>query len=145
MDRILTINGRPGQWPQQDDYGPQMITLSNVCRTLVGMGKTIYMTGHLEYKQDELSKKIFRQPMMTGRLRNKLPLLFSDIFLAEAESDGKGNTSYKIQTAKDRMTTAVRTSVRGLEAFEDVTIDWKKPLESQGLGRLLKLEKEGKL
>ena len=145
MDRILTINGRYGQWPQQDDYGPQMMAFTNVCRTLVGMGKTIYCTGHLEYKQDELSKRIYRQPMMTGRLRSKIPLLFSDIFVAEAESDTKGNTVYKIQTTKTRLDTAVRTSIRGLEAFEDVTIDWKKPLENQGLGRLLQLEKEGKL
>jgi hypothetical protein len=109
------------------------------------MGKTIYMTGHLEYKQDQLSKKIYRSPMMTGRLQAKIPLLFSDIFIAEAESDGKGATAYRFQTVKDRITTAVRTSIRGLEAFEDVTIDWKLPLESQGLGRLLQLEKEGKL
>jgi|SRR5215831_8896871 len=145
MDRLLTINGRPGQWPQQDDYGPQMITFTNICRQLVGMGKTIYMTGHLEYKQDELTKRIYRQPMMTGRLRGKIPLLFSDIFLAEAETDGKGKVNYKFQTSKDRMTTAVRTSIRGLEAFEDVTIDWNQPLESQGLGQLLQLEKEGRL
>lgn len=145
MDRILTINGRFGQWPQQDDYGPQMMAFTNVCRTLVGMGKTIYMTGHLEYKQDDLSKRIYRQPMMTGRLRSKIPLLFSDIFIAEAEGDTKGNTVYKLQTTKTRVDTAVRTSIRGLEAFEDVTIDWNKPLEDQGLGHLLKLEKEGKL
>lgn len=145
MDRVLTINGRAGQWPQQDDYGPQMMTFTNICRTLTSMGKTIYMTGHLEYKQDELTKRIYRQPMMTGRLRSKIPLLFSDIFLAEADSDGKGNTIYKFQTVKDRMNTAVRTSFRGLEAFEDVTLDWNKPLENQGLGRLLRLEKEGKL
>lgn len=145
MDRILTINGRPGQWPQQDDYGPTMIVFTNICRTLISMGKTIYMTGHLEIQQDQLTKKIYRSPMMTGKLKAKIPLLFSDILIAEAESDGKGATSYRLQTAKDRITTAVRTSIRGLEAFEDVTLDWKKPLEGQGLGKLLQLEKEGKL
>ena len=25
MDRVLTINGRFGQWPNQDDFGPQMM------------------------------------------------------------------------------------------------------------------------
>ena len=145
MDRVLTINGRAGQWPQQDDYGPQMIAFTNICRTAVSMGKTIYMTGHLEIKQDKLSQKIYRSPMMTGRLQAKIPLLFSDIFIAEAESDQKGGVSYKFQTTKDRMTTAVRTSIRGLEAFEDVTIDWSKPLENQGLGAILKEEKEGTL
>jgi hypothetical protein len=145
MDRILTINGRPGQWPQQDDYGPQMMTFTNICRTLTSLGKTIYATGHLELKQDELSKKIYRSPMMTGRLKAKIPLLFSDIFIADTETDGKGGTSYRLQTVKDRITTAVRTSIRGLEAFEDVTLDWERPLDNQGLGRLLMLEKSGSL
>lgn len=145
MDRILTINGRGGTWPQQDDYGPQMVTFSNVVRTLTSMGKTVYMTGHLEVRQADGSAKMLRQPMMTGKLRTKIPLLFSDIFIAEANNDGKGNMSHTFQTVPDKITTTVRTSFKGLEPVEDVTIDWTKPLEGQGLGLLLKLEKEGKL
>lgn len=138
MDRVLTINGRPGGWPQQDDYGPQMLAFMSVCRTLMSLGKTIFMTGHLDVKQDELTKRIFRTPMFTGKLRTKIPLLFSDIFICEVENDGRGNIVHKIQTVPDRMTTAVRTSMKGLAAFEDVTIDWKKPVEGQGIGGLLK-------
>lgn len=145
MDRVLTINGRGGSWPQQDDYGPQMNIFTNIVRTFTSMGKTFYMTGHLEYKQEELSKRIFRQPLMTGRLRVKIPLLFSDIFLAEAKNDGQNNITYMLQTVPDRITTTVRTSIKGLEPFEDVTLDFKEPLEGQGLGHLLTLEKEGKL
>src|SRR5690606_24486000 len=90
MDRVLTINGRYGQVPQQDDYGPQMLAFTNVCRQCVALGKTLYMTGHVETKQDELTKRIYAQPMMTGRLRIKIPLLFSEIFIADAvESQGK--------------------------------------------------------
>lgn len=145
MDRILTINGRAGTWPQQDDYGPQMVAFNNVCRALTSLGKTLYMTGHLEYRQEELSKRIFRQPMMTGRLRTKIPLLFSDIYIAEAQNDGKGNIKHTFQTVPDRITTTVRNSIKGLEPFEDVTLDFSKPLEGQGLGHILKLEREGKL
>lgn len=145
MDRILTINGRAGQWPQQDDYGPQMVAFTNVCRTLTSMNKLLYMTGHLEMRQEDLSKRIYRQPMMTGRLRTKIPLLFSDIFVAEAQNDGKGNISHVIQTVPDRITTTVRTSFKGLDPFEDVTIDWDKDPSEQGLGHLIKLEKAGEL
>lgn len=141
MDRVLTINARAGQWPQQDDYGPQMMTFTNVCRSLMSLGKTIFMTGHMETKQDELTKRIFRQPMLTGRLRTKIPLLFSDIFICEAENDGRGKITHKIQTSPDRITTCVRTSFKGLEAFEDVTVDWGKNPETQGLGKLLAQEK----
>lgn len=142
MDRILTINGRAGQWPQQDDYGPQMVTFTNIVRTLVSMGKTVYMTGHIEMRQDETTKKIYRQPMMTGRLRTKIPLLFSDILVANAENDGQGNISYRLQTVPDRITTSVRCSIKGLEPFEDVTLDFSKSLEGQGLGHILQLEKD---
>jgi hypothetical protein len=138
MDRVLTINARAGQWPQQDDYGPQMQVFTNVCRTLMSLNKTIFMTGHLETKKDELVQRIFRQPMMTGRLRVKIPLLFSDIFICETENDGRGKISHKIQTVPDRITTTVRTSLKNVQPFEDVTIDWKKPAEGQGLGGMLK-------
>lgn len=145
MDRQLTLNGRAGQWPQQDDYGPQMQVFTNVVRTLTSLGKTIYMTGHLEYKKEELSQRIWRQPLMTGRLRVKIPLLFSDIYLAEAQNDGKGNIKHLLQTVPDRITTTARSSIKGLEPVEDVTLDFTRPLEGQGLGHLLQLEKEGKL
>mgnify|MGYP003649486976 CR=1 FL=1 len=145
MDRVLTINGRAGSWPQQDDYGPQMLVFNNVCRMMTSLDKTLYMTGHMEMKQDEITKKIFREPMMTGRLKKKIPLLFSDIFVCEAENDGRGKTRHKIQTVPDRITTCVRTAMKGLEPFEDVTLDFSKPLEGQGLGKLMQLEKEGKL
>lgn len=145
MDRILTINGRGGSWPQQDDYGPQMVTFSNVVRTLTSMGKLVYMTGHLEVRQADGSAKMLRQPMMTGKLRTKIPLLFSDIFIAESSNDGKGNITHTLQTVPDKITTTVRTSFKGLNPSEDVTLDFNKPLEEQGLGLLLKLEREGKL
>jgi hypothetical protein len=141
MDRMLTINGRAGQWPQQDDYGPQMITFTNVCRTLMALNKIILMTGHMETKQDELTKRIFRQPMFTGRLRTKIPLLFSDIFVCEVENDGRGKTTHKIHTVPDRITTCIRSSFRDLGPVEDVTVDWKKSAIGQGLGGILMREK----
>jgi hypothetical protein len=137
MDRVLTINGRAGSWPQQDDYGPQMLAFQNICRQLTALGKTVLMTGHLETKQDELTKRIFRGPMMTGRLRVKIPLLFSDIFVCEASNDGKGVTKHLIQTVPDRTTTTIRTTIKGLNPMHDVTIDWSKSPIGQGIGGLI--------
>lgn len=141
MDRVLTINGRAGSWPQQDDYGPQMLAFQNVCRQLTALGKTVVMTGHMETRQDELTKRIFRTPMMTGRLKTKVPLLFSDIFICEATNDGRGNVSHTIQTVPDRMTTTVRTTIKGLNPHEDVSIDWTKDPVGQGIGGLAMREK----
>jgi hypothetical protein len=141
MDRVLTINGRAGSWPQQDDYGPQMTSFINVCRQLTALNKVIFMTGHIETRQDELTKRIFNQPMMTGRLKVKVPLLFSDIFVCSTEIGQNGKVSHKIQTTPDRLTDTVRTTIKGLDPFEDVTIDWSKDPVGQGLGSLLSWEK----
>ena len=141
MDRVLTVNGRAGSWPQQDDYGPQMLAFQNVCRSLTSLGKTVVMTGHVEMKQDELTKRIYRAPMMTGRLRTKVPLLFSDIYLCEGTNDGKGVTKHVIQTVPDRTMTTVRCTIKGLNPVEDVTIDWKKPVVGQGIGGLMMRDK----
>jgi len=140
MDRVQSINGMFGEWPTQDMYGPQMIAFTNVCRSLTGMGKGIYMTGHLDMKQDELTKRIFRKPMMTGRLTTKIPLLFSDVFVAEAEPDTQGGVNYKFQTSPDRMTTCIRTAIKGLEPYENVSVDFDKDPVGQGLGGILNWE-----
>ena len=142
MDRTLTINGRPGSWPQQDDYGPQMMVFTNIVRTLTSLDKIVYLTGHLETKQDKLTQRIMREVMMTGRLKTKIPLLFSDIYVCDAVNDGNGKINYTLQTKSDRMTSGIRSSIKGLEGFEDVTLDFTKPLEDQGLGGILKWERE---
>lgn len=142
MDRVLTINGRFGQWPHQDDYGPVIVAFTNICRNVTAMGKSIYFTGHIETKQDDLTKKIQTQPMLVGRLVNKIPLLFSDIFVADVSVDEKGKPAYRIQTVPDAMTKTIRCSIKGLEPFESVTVDFTKPPEGQGLGGILSWERK---
>lgn len=144
MDRVLTINGRGGSWPQQDDYGPQMSSFIAICRQLTALGKIIFMTGHVETRQDELTKRIIKQPMMTGRLKVKVPLLFSDIFICGVEVDASGKPRHQIQTTPDRLIDTVRTTIKGLEPFEDVTIDWTKDPVGQGIGGLLNWEKKNR-
>lgn len=142
MDRVLTINGRFGQWPHQDDHGPVMVAFTNICRNITAMGKGIYMAAHLETRQDQVTKKIETRPMMTGRLVVKIPLLFSDIFVADSEPGKDGKPMYRMQTAPTTDIKTVRCSIKGLEVFEDVTIDFAKPVEGQGLGGLVNWERK---
>jgi hypothetical protein len=141
MDYILNINGRPGSWPHQDDYGPQMMTFISVIRTFAGMGKTLFVTGHLSLEKDDLSQAIYRVPIMTGKLKDKIPLIFSDVYATDAHNDGKGKITYTIQTVSDRRTPIIRSSIKGLNPSEDVTIDWSKDAVGQGLGGILKRER----
>lgn len=143
MDGVLAMNGRGGMWPQQDDYAPQMLAFTQVMRTMTSLGKRVYITGHTEYIKDELVSRVFNVPMMTGRLKKKIPLLFSEVLHAEAINDGQGNIRYRIQTKPDRLNPTVRTSLKGLDPFVDVTIDFSKPIEGQGFGGLI-LKASGK-
>jgi len=137
MDRILFLNGRAGQFPQQDDWGGQMQTITNVVRTFVSMNKVLLFTGHDEFKQDEASTRMQNVIILTGRLRVKIPLLFSDIWHMECASTA-GEVKYQAQTRPDRMNPAIRCTFRDLGMFEDVTIkDWNNP-QKHGIGKLLK-------
>jgi hypothetical protein len=138
MDRVLTVNGRPGSWPQQDDYGPQMLAFQSICRTLLGMNKIIYLTGHLDTIQDDVTKKIQTVPVLTGKLRIKIPLLFSSVLIATAETDADKKVSHYLTLVPDRMNPTVRSSLKIKEPKVNVTLDFSKPLESQGLGALLR-------
>ncbi len=137
MDRILKLNGRAGQFPQQDDWAAQMNTIKNVVRTLTGQQNMVLIcTAHDQVKQDGDTKRIINQIMLTGQLRTKLPLLFSDIYHLECKSTEK-IISYVAQTRPDRMNPSVRCSFRDLDMFHDITIqDWKNP-QNYGLGKLL--------
>lgn len=143
MDRVLTLNGRGGQWPQQDDYGPQMVAFRNIMRGLTSLQRpdgsfvNIYLTGHMDPLKDEVTGRVFNQPMLTGKLRKKIPILFTDLLVFESSSDNSG-AKYSIRTAPNSLNPDVRCSVKGLKVIEDVTIDWKKPIEGQGLGRIFK-------
>jgi len=136
MDGILAINGRGGQWPQQDDYAPQMLAIKNVFRAVTSLGIPVYVTAHCQPMQDEFTKKVFHQILVTGQLRQKLPLLFSEIVHLEAVGDQKGSVNYLAQTKPDRMFPLVRCATKGLDFKMDINVDFDKPLEGQGLGGL---------
>lgn len=143
MDRILYMNGRAAQWPQQDDYGPQMTAFRNIMRQLTSMQKpdgsfvNVYLTGHLEPNKDEITGRVFNTPLMTGKLRQKIPILFSEMLTFESVSDSKG-AKYQVRTAPNTMNPSARCSLRNVKPVEDVTLDFTKPIEGQGLGRLYK-------
>ena len=137
LDRVMYIQGKLGQTPDTDDYIAVVNTVANVFRQATSLGCNIYATGHLDFVQDDLSKQIFWQPVLVGKLRTRLPLLFSDIWVTGADTDANKRTIYTVQTRPDRTHPLVRCTWPNLEFKEDVTIDWTQPIENQGLARLI--------
>ena len=137
MDRIFKLNGSVGQFPQQDDWCGQMQTITNCVRTFVSMNKVLLFTAHDAFKQDDVTSRMQNIILLTGRLRVKLPLLFSEILHMDCASTSS-EIKYQAQTRPDRMNPAIRCTFRDLEMYEDMTIkEWDNP-KKYGLGRLLK-------
>jgi hypothetical protein len=100
---------------------------------LTSLGIGLFCTGHLDTVQDGLTKRLSKTPLLTGRLKKSIPLLFSEILGTTTESDNKGGILFKMQTKPDSMFQTCRTSIKGLNAVEDVTIDFKKSPVGQGI------------
>jgi|TARA_R110000822_G_scaffold294773_2_gene416865 hypothetical protein len=133
MDAVLYINNRMGQQPAMDDWAAQLNTIENTVRKLTSLPKTVYITAHDTLIQDELTKKIVNELVLTGQLKTRIPMLFSDILKFQCV-DGK----YSMLTQPDRYNIKVRRSLPNLDAVEDVTIkEFSKPQDS-GLGRLMR-------
>lgn len=139
MARQLYINNRYGQVEDLADYKIVGAKLSEVFLSITGLPQHILCTGHINTFQDDLTKKIETLLNLPGRARREFPLMFSNVWQAEATSEGAGPPRYHMRTVPDkRGLKDIRCSIRGLETIEDVTIDWRKDPVGQGIQGLLK-------
>ena len=137
---ILSLSGRPGSFPQLADYGAQAYTAFKVFSAIVNLPCNTYLVAHEEHLKDEVTGKIIGRPLVTGRsLRSQLPAIFDEVYHLTSQ-DGK----YILETKPSGIYLArSRLSEKGmLDARVDVTIDFKKPLHTQGLSRVLPLAKQ---
>ena len=137
MDRIMHLNGRFGKQPEMTDYVATTNTIIKIFRTLLSFNKIVYVTGHIEYKQEEATSKMLNVMDFIGRLRRRLPILFSEVWLSYGDPDKEEKMHYFVRTQQDRYNPYLRCSSRFIDPVEDVTVDWSKPLEGQGIGGLL--------
>ena len=117
MDRVSYVNDRFGKQPEMSDWSAQMMVVQGVARSITHRNKMFIATAHEEYKQDEKTKIILAQPWLTGKLKVRLPLLFSNIYRTVAD-DGH----FFIQTTPYAMHKYMRSSLKGLEPEIEVTI-----------------------
>lgn len=140
MDRQLYINHRYGDVEDPGDYRIVGSKITDVFNSIVTLPLNIYATGHYNTFQDEKTKKIETQIMLAGKARNHLPLMFTNIWLADVEeAEKKEQVKYTIRTKPDpRGLKDLRSSIQGLNTIEDVTIRSFGDLAQGGIGALLK-------
>jgi len=139
MDRQLFINNKYGGTEDVADYKIVGAKMSEVFGAITGSPLNIFCTAHLSVFQDEKTAKLETQLYLPGRARTMLPLQFTDIFLAVTKDGDKGETRYEVRTRPDpKGLQDIRTSIPGLDTFEDVTIQrFDSKSSDYGIGALL--------
>ena len=97
MYAVLKKAGRAAGVPQQNDYLPQMTMLENAIKVICALPCDVVLTAHQKADKDEITGKISATPLFTGKLTQRIPLLFNEIYHAVAKETSKG-TEYSVQT-----------------------------------------------
>jgi hypothetical protein len=143
MDRQLFINNRYGDIEELGDYRVVGSKMADVFGSISSLPISLYCTSHFTTFQDEKTKKIETQLMLPGKARNILPLMFTNVWLAQTSEGEKGGVRYEVRTRPDpRGLQDVRSSIPGLQTIEDVTIKGFGDQMEGGIGGLLRRSKQ---
>jgi hypothetical protein len=142
FDRNAWINDRYGKIEELSDYRVVGSKLSDITRSICSLPINVYLTGHIREFQDEVSRKISTEANLAGSARTNVPLVMTNIWLAGVGEADEGRAQYTVQTqpAKRGLQT-IRSTIKGLEPIEDVTILDFNRAEDFGIGALLNRHK----
>ena len=132
MLQVLKDAGRLAKYPQQNDYPMMMSTLRKTVLKILGAPCHTIFIGHVDQMKDDISGIIQHVPDMVGKLKVQIPLLFSEMYFVESDSDDKGNWQTRFYTrSTKRVSASSRLAAAGtLDAIEPA--DFKKLLKKAG-------------
>jgi hypothetical protein len=139
MNRVLKDMGRtPGKMveyekhkiesyglPFQQDYGPQMSIIEHMVRDILTLPCDVIFTAHPDEVKNDEGRTLSIAPMVTGRLKARLPLLFTEIYVTMSQTSAGGIT-YKLLTRNNGLWTArTRIGKKGIfDTFETPNIKY---------------------
>jgi hypothetical protein len=100
MHYVLKTAGRPGTFPYENDWPQQMVRMYNAVLDMLSLPCNIIFVAHPVIEKDNVTGRTYTTPMLTGKLREKIPLLFSEIYYSITSQDSSG-IKYKILTQPD--------------------------------------------
>lgn len=100
MNVILKKAGRAGGAPQQNDYLPSMMMIENAIKDILTLPCDVVLTAHLDVDKDEATGKMFIGPLFVGKLKQRLPLLFDELYNMQVKRTAKGD-EYQLLTRSD--------------------------------------------
>jgi len=97
MNAILKENGRTAGTPQMQDYLVQINTLRDSIKLITSLPCDVILTGHVDSEKDEMTGRVSTGVMITGKLKEKLPLLMDEVYMTTSRESSKG-VEYTILT-----------------------------------------------
>lgn len=137
MDDILARDGLLAYPPELKHYNQLKVQIHRILRAFSALDKTLLVTAHTMYRQNDTSMKMMNEILITGDLQVRAPLIFSSVLRADYDILGTGKKKFTIQSSKDKYNEHLKSNIKGIINFQDVTIeDFSKP-ENYGLGALI--------
>lgn len=126
LDGVATDDHQP--YAKRDHYGPQMMMIEKALQVATSLKCHVVVVGHEDVEKDELTGSKFRSIDVTGKLVNRLPRYFNEVYYLGMGADEYGNTQRYVQTVSDGMIHGPKTAFPDVIASrEPVSIDlWKK-------------------
>lgn len=112
LNYVLHKAGRSGGVPQQNDWYPQMVLMEAGIRRIFKYPCDIIFICHNDILKDEIIGKVNRSPMLTGKTKTRIPLLFSEVYYSDTKRTSKG-TEYTWQLQSDS-TNQAKSRLSGL-------------------------------
>ena len=132
MNSILKANGRAGGTPQMQDYLVQINTIRDAIKLITALPCDVILTGHVDTEKDEVTGRLTTGVMITGKLKEKLPLLMDEVYMTVSKETSKG-VEYSLLTRNTGLYKArTRLGRNGIfETYENPDI--KALLERAGI------------
>lgn len=91
------IAGLNAYIPQLRDYQVQMVVIENIIKEFTGLPCHFICTAHMEATKNEDGATIAKIPLVTGKLAERLPSLFDEVYVTQTKETSKG-LDYSILT-----------------------------------------------
>jgi hypothetical protein len=133
MNHVMGLSGKSSSKiatiPTQNHWMTQMVLIQQVLDHFLNLPLHVVITAHEELMKDELSGRIMGVPLITGKLKFRLPLYFSELYHSRIKRQGDKH-EYVFMTrddalygAKSRM--AARAPIEQFE-LQNYTAIWNK-------------------
>lgn len=90
LNLVMQKAGRAGGTPQQNDWYPQMVLMEAAVRRIFKFPCDVIFICHEDTMKDGIIDKLYRSPMLTGKAKTRIPLLFSEVYYSHTKRSSKG-------------------------------------------------------